>query len=92
MEYQVAVITGAGSGIGRQLALDLSAMGTAIAAVDYRADGLKKLDDDIKARQGRKGLRAIPARLAQSAQSARPVCIPSRSAIRPIAVRGCRIA
>jgi short-subunit dehydrogenase len=53
MEYKVALITGAGSGIGRELALALSRLGTAIAGVDYREDGLKKLDDEIKSRQGR---------------------------------------
>jgi short-subunit dehydrogenase len=53
MEYKVALITGAGSGIGRELARQLSALGTAIAAVDYREEGLKQLDEEIKSRQGR---------------------------------------
>jgi short-subunit dehydrogenase len=53
MDYKVALITGAGSGIGRELALSLSRMGTAIAAVDCAEDGLRKLENDIQSQQGR---------------------------------------
>lgn len=42
---QVALITGAASGIGRQLALSLAAEGAAVAAVDLDADGLKSLGE-----------------------------------------------
>src|SRR5262249_51965259 len=42
-ENRVALITGAGSGIGRQLAQRLSAEGAAIAAVDLRPEGLASL-------------------------------------------------
>ncbi len=40
---QVVLITGAGSGIGRQLALTLAAEGAAIAAVDLRPEPLEDL-------------------------------------------------
>ena len=41
--FKVALITGAGQGIGRALALELAGKGTAIAAVDIREDGLRTL-------------------------------------------------
>jgi len=40
---QVILITGAGSGLGRQLALGLAAEGAAIAAIDRRVELLEKL-------------------------------------------------
>jgi NAD(P)-dependent dehydrogenase (short-subunit alcohol dehydrogenase family) len=45
---RVVVITGAGSGIGRQLALTLAAEGAAIGALDLRADGLDALAAELK--------------------------------------------
>jgi NAD(P)-dependent dehydrogenase (short-subunit alcohol dehydrogenase family) len=45
----VALITGAGSGIGRQLALTLAAEGMTIAAVDLRPEGLSSLEGELKA-------------------------------------------
>jgi NAD(P)-dependent dehydrogenase (short-subunit alcohol dehydrogenase family) len=44
---QVILITGAGSGIGRQLALTLAAEGAAIAAVDLNADSLAALAAEL---------------------------------------------
>src|SRR5262245_42110311 len=44
---RVAVITGAGSGIGGQLARLLAAEGARIAAVDLRQDGLDALVTDL---------------------------------------------
>lgn len=45
---RVALITGAASGIGRQLALSLAAEGARIAAVDRQSDGLDRLSSDLK--------------------------------------------
>jgi short-subunit dehydrogenase len=45
---QVVLITGAGSGLGRQLAKDLAAEGAAIAAVDLQPEALKKLEDELR--------------------------------------------
>src|SRR5262245_14522249 len=44
---QVILITGAGSGIGRQLALNLAAEGARIGAVDVLEDGLKSLGEEL---------------------------------------------
>jgi len=44
---QVALITGAGSGIGRQLALTLSAEGASIAAVDLKPEPLAALAAEL---------------------------------------------
>lgn len=49
MNYQTALITGAASGIGRQLALQLANDGIAIAALDLNADGLKSLAEQLSA-------------------------------------------
>jgi short-subunit dehydrogenase len=45
---QVAMITGAGSGIGRQLALELASRGAVIAAIDIRAAGVESLMGELK--------------------------------------------
>ncbi len=45
---QVVLITGAGSGIGRELALRLAEQGAAIAALDLRADALDSLAAELK--------------------------------------------
>src|SRR5712672_1390967 len=44
---QVVLITGAGSGIGRQLALTLAAQGAAIAAVDLNPESLAVLAAEL---------------------------------------------
>lgn len=44
---RIALITGAGSGLGRQLALTLAAEGIAIAAVDLQQEPLDKLAADL---------------------------------------------
>jgi NAD(P)-dependent dehydrogenase (short-subunit alcohol dehydrogenase family) len=44
---QVALVTGAASGLGRQLALNLAAEGAIIAAVDLQAEALEKLAADL---------------------------------------------
>jgi len=45
---QVILITGAGSGNGRQLALRLAAEGAVIAAIDCRAESLEKLTAELE--------------------------------------------
>jgi short-subunit dehydrogenase len=47
----VALITGAGSGIGRALAKLLAQQGHSIAAIDRRDDGLRSLADELQAQQ-----------------------------------------
>jgi len=47
-QLSVALITGAGSGIGRALALVLAKEGRTIAAIDRREDGLRALANELK--------------------------------------------
>jgi NAD(P)-dependent dehydrogenase (short-subunit alcohol dehydrogenase family) len=47
---RVVLITGAGSGIGRQFALSLAAEGARVAALDRNAGALEALEADIKGR------------------------------------------
>ena len=69
---RVVLITGAGSGIGRQLALTLAAEGARTAALDRQADGLDTLAAELKGKPlacavadvtDLPGLRAAVARL-----------------------------
>jgi short-subunit dehydrogenase len=48
LQNRVAVITGAGSGIGRELALDLARRGCHIAAVDIRSEGVKATAEAVR--------------------------------------------
>ncbi len=77
MRYHVVLITGAGSGLGRELARQLAADGTAIAGIDRHVDGLQALAAELQA-QGKRiawaqadvtdaaGLRAQVSALEQS--------------------------
>lgn len=47
--YSTVLITGAGSGIGRQLALLAAAQGVTIVALDIRAEGLNELAEQLAA-------------------------------------------
>lgn len=49
MERKVALITGAGSGIGRELARVLAANGLSIAAIDKKSEGLAELAAEMQA-------------------------------------------
>jgi NAD(P)-dependent dehydrogenase (short-subunit alcohol dehydrogenase family) len=48
-ERRVALITGAGGGLGKALALELGRAGYAIAGVDLQAQGLAELERELKA-------------------------------------------
>jgi len=50
---KIAVITGAGSGIGRELALQLSSKGAVVALTDFNAKTLQKTYQDILDKGGR---------------------------------------
>jgi 3-oxoacyl-[acyl-carrier protein] reductase len=49
---KVAIVTGAGQGMGRQVALDLAAEGARIVACDIVSEGLDSLQKDIEASSG----------------------------------------
>jgi NAD(P)-dependent dehydrogenase (short-subunit alcohol dehydrogenase family) len=53
LEGKVAVITGAGSGIGRALALRLAGQGVTVAVVDLAKDSATKVVTEIRASGGR---------------------------------------
>lgn len=53
LNYKTALITGAASGIGRELALQLAEEGVAVAALDIRADGLQTLADQLSGKSQR---------------------------------------
>ena len=55
LDGQVAIITGAGSGIGRAISLRLSLEGAAVIAADLNEEAAEKLIHEIKG-QGRRGL------------------------------------
>jgi NAD(P)-dependent dehydrogenase (short-subunit alcohol dehydrogenase family) len=54
-DNRVVLITGAGSGIGRELALQMSRAGAVIAAVDLKPEPLEALVAELKARNGAGG-------------------------------------
>jgi short-subunit dehydrogenase len=52
---KVALITGAGSGLGRELALQLAAQGVAISGIDLKAEGLQSLEQELRAKEATVG-------------------------------------
>ena len=70
---RVALITGAASGIGRQLARLLSREGARVAALDLAADGLALLETELKAAGGRCATAVADVTDAASVQAA--VCL-----------------
>lgn len=67
---QVALITGAASGIGRQLARLLSQEGARIAALDLSAEGLAALEAEMKNAGGRCAVAAADVTDAQAVRAA----------------------
>lgn len=52
LKYQTAIVTGAGSGIGRQIALAMAAEGARVAICDINMDGAKQTVADIEKTHG----------------------------------------
>jgi len=53
LEGQVAVVTGAGQGIGRAIALTLAREGAAVVVNDVNLESAKKVAEEIKSRGGK---------------------------------------
>jgi NAD(P)-dependent dehydrogenase (short-subunit alcohol dehydrogenase family) len=64
---QVAIVTGAASGLGRAMTLGLLTAGIDVAGVDRNADGLAAVAAAARERQARGTLHAVGADLADSA-------------------------
>ena len=65
---KVAVITGAASGIGRALALQLTEMGCHLALVDIDADGLRRLRDELSSAVDGRNVSTHVANVADSSR------------------------
>ena len=71
LDGQVAIVTGASSGIGRATALALAGEGAAVALAARRGERLEELAREIRARNGR--ALSIPTDVAQGEQAAQLV-------------------
>ena len=78
-----ALVTGAGSGIGRAIALELAAHGADVAVLDLRLDGARAVAGEIAA-GGRRGI-AVQVDVADAASVARAVA-DARAALGPLHV------
>jgi 3-oxoacyl-[acyl-carrier protein] reductase len=65
LENQIAVVTGAGRGIGRAIALKLAAQGADIAAVDLKTEFVQETTDEVR-KLGRRAW-AVAANVAEAA-------------------------
>ncbi len=68
--YETAVITGASSGIGRQLALELARRGTRVALLARRREALEAVRSEIEALGGRAAVATCDVRVRAEVASA----------------------
>jgi 3-oxoacyl-[acyl-carrier protein] reductase len=68
LEGRVAIVTGAGRGIGRATALSLAAAGAAVVLASRSTDQLNSVADEIKYNSGNKNALAIPTDVSDLAE------------------------
>src|SRR5688572_15133399 len=66
LNNKVAIVTGAGSGIGRAIALELARQGMSVACAGRRADRLQQTADSIESAGGR--ARPVPTDVTDARQ------------------------
>lgn len=81
---RVALVTGAGSGIGQRIAIGLAQSGAAVACLDRREDGGLKATVDVIEGSGRRAL-AMPADVTDAAALADAVAR-TEAALGPLAI------